>query len=121
VEFAALAPFLFLVIFGIIEFGRAMMVAEVLNTAARSGCRVGVLTGSTNTDVNTAVTNSLTGVPAQAPTILVNGNQANVSTAVTGDAVTVKVSMAYSKVSWLPLNTFLGNVTLSSTVVMRHE
>src|SRR5262245_58450199 len=43
VEFAVMATLLFTLVFGMIEVGRGMMVAEMLNNAARNGCRVAVL------------------------------------------------------------------------------
>src|SRR5262249_62283771 len=83
VEFPVVAPLLFALALGIIEFGRAMMVLELLNNAARAGCRAGVLSGSSNTDVNSAITTALTGSGVNSPstTIDVNGSQADVSTA----------------------------------------
>jgi Flp pilus assembly protein TadG len=124
VEFAFVAPLLFMVILGIIEFGRGMMVAELLNSAARNGSRVGALTGSDNAAISAAVTNALsgTGVSGASCTIRVNGNPAaNAATAVTGDAISVTVTVPYSSVSWLPVNQYLGGRTLGSTVVMRRE
>src|SRR3954447_1404449 len=59
VEFAVVASLLFLLLLGIIEIGRAMMVLEMLNNAARNGARMGTLQGSSNTDVTSAVTNAL--------------------------------------------------------------
>lgn len=44
VEFAIILPLLFLLIFGIFEFGRAMFIKNSLNNAARSAVRVAVVT-----------------------------------------------------------------------------
>src|SRR5688572_19458855 len=43
-EFAVVAPLLFLFFFGIVEFGRAMMVLSVVTNSARSGVRAGAVT-----------------------------------------------------------------------------
>ena len=43
VELAVVAIPLFMVVFGSIEFGRAMMSVQTLEEAARSGCRVAIL------------------------------------------------------------------------------
>ena len=60
VEFAIVAPILFLcVILPTFEFGRGLMVAELVTNAARSGCRVGVLPGNSNSTVTSAVNTSL--------------------------------------------------------------
>jgi Flp pilus assembly protein TadG len=123
VEFAVVAPLLFALALGIIEFGRAMMVLELLNNAARAGCRAGVLNGSSNTDVNSAITTALTGSGVNSPstTIDVNGSQADVSTAQTGDTISVTVSVGADAVTWLPVPQFLGGKTLTGIVAMRRE
>ena len=48
IEFAMLLPILLLVLFGITEFGRAIMVKNVLHTAAREGARLAVVSDSTS-------------------------------------------------------------------------
>jgi Flp pilus assembly protein TadG len=123
VEFAVVASLLFVLILGIIEFGRAMMVLELLNNAARNGVRVGCLAGSANTDVGSAVTSALSGAgfSGTTNTIKVNGTVADVNTAVSGDAVTVIVQVPYNNVTWLPTSMFLAGRTLGSNVTMRHE
>jgi Flp pilus assembly protein TadG len=125
VEFAVAAPLLFLLVLGSIEFGRAMMVSEFLAHAARSGARVGVLSSGTNATVTSAVDAQLTS--AQIPTtgrqltILVNGSAGDVSTAATGSEIKVTVSIPAANTSWLPVDSFVGSTTLSSSVVMRKE
>jgi hypothetical protein len=100
-----------------------MMVMEVLNNAARNGCRTGVLSGSDNTAVQTSVDNALAnaGINGYTTTVLVNGNQANANTAATGDAVTVTIGVPAGNISWLPHLMFTSGRTLSSSVVMRRE
>ncbi len=41
VEFAVIAPLLFFLIFGMIEFGRVIMVMQVMTNATREGARLG--------------------------------------------------------------------------------
>jgi Flp pilus assembly protein TadG len=124
VEFAIMAPVLFAMILGMIEIGRAMMVTDLLNSAARNGARTAVLQGSDNTMVTTTVNDSLTGtgVSGASTTILVNGTAADVSTAAVGDAVTVSVNVPFRNVTWLPVSLFMAeNATLGGRVVMRRE
>jgi Flp pilus assembly protein TadG len=54
VEFAVVAPLLFLLIFGMIEFGRMVMVQQILTNASREGARRGILEQSTATEVEFA-------------------------------------------------------------------
>lgn len=57
VEFAIIASFLFVVLFGIIEFGRMFSELEVLNSAAREGARAAAVRG-TSDEVAAAVENA---------------------------------------------------------------
>ncbi|HVA87282.1 MAG TPA: TadE/TadG family type IV pilus assembly protein [Candidatus Saccharimonadales bacterium] len=45
-EFALVAPLFFLLVFGLIEFGRAMYYVQILNNAAREGARYAIVHGS---------------------------------------------------------------------------
>jgi Flp pilus assembly protein TadG len=47
VEFALMTPFLLLFLFGIVDFGRALFIANELTNAAREGARVAVLSSNT--------------------------------------------------------------------------
>jgi Flp pilus assembly protein TadG len=119
VEFAIVAPLFFLLIFGMIEFGRAVMVQQVLTNASREGARIAVLDGTTGTEVHTAVDNYLQRANITGATVTVNPNPP--STAVYGAPVTVSVSIPFRQVSWLPSPIFLGGSTLTATTVMRRE
>lgn len=46
VEFALVAPFLFVLIFGMIEAGRFIFYSELLNSATREGARYAIVHGS---------------------------------------------------------------------------
>lgn len=51
VEMAIILPILFLIVFGIFEFGRAMFIINTLNNAAREGARrAAVMTAPINID-----------------------------------------------------------------------
>jgi Flp pilus assembly protein TadG len=123
VEFAVIAPIFMTMILGVIEFGRALMVLETLNNVARSGARAGSLSGNASSDITSAVTSALTDSGINNPTvnIKVNGQAVDASSAVSGDSVSVSVSVPYTQVSWLPNSIFLGNATLTGNVVMRRE
>lgn len=118
-EFAVVSPVFFLLVFGMIEYGRMVMVQQLLTNAAREGARVGVLDGATSTDVSTAVTSYLTAAKINSPTVTVTPNPP--SSATYGSPVTVTVSVTFNQVSWLPSPMFLGGKTLSSSAVMRRE
>ena len=106
-----------------IEFGRAIMVEQVLTSATREGARLAILdspTPTTNT-VKNAVVSYLQGCGISGVTT--NNVTLNVepSTAKNGDSITVTVQIPYSSVTWLPTPQFLGTKTLQVSCVMRRE
>jgi Flp pilus assembly protein TadG len=114
VEFAIVAPVMFLVIFGIIEFGRALMVTHLLTNAARQGCRAGIIEGTSTSQITTIVNNTLKsqGISSDVVNIQVNDGSADASTAKAGDEITVIVTVPFSKVTWLPWVQYVtGNLT----------
>jgi len=113
------APLFFLLVFGMIEFGRMVMVQQIITNGSREGARVAVLDGSTTAEVTTAVDNYLTGASVTGSAVSVTPNPPN--SAGYGEPVTVVVSIAFSQVSWLPSPMFLGGNTLTATTVMRRE
>lgn len=124
VEFAVVAPMLIALVFGMIEFGRAIMVQQVIVNASREGARMAVVEGTSAADVNAAINAQLTAANIDNPKIVfkVNGNAVSDPTVGSaGDAITVDVSVAYADVTWLPTPTYLGAAQLEAATVMRRE
>lgn len=124
VEFAIVAPVFILMIFGMIEFGRAIMVKQVLTNASREGARFAALDGATSAATKTLVATYLTGAGISDATISVQNNsgaEVEPSTISYGQTVTVKVSVPFASVSWLPTPWFLNSKTLAASTVMRRE
>ena len=119
VEFAVVAPVFLLLVFGMIEYGRMVMVQQVLTNASREGARCAVLDGTTHQEVVDTVTAYLTSGSIQGANITVTPT--NPEDAGFGDPVTVSVDIGFSQVSWLPSPMYLGGKTLSATTVMRRE
>ena len=118
VEFALVAPVFFLLVLGMIEYGRMVMVQQVLTNASREGARAAVLDGAEWPEVESLVTaymasGSITGHTCNKP--------ANFDTAEFGDPITITVSVPFNQVSWLPSPMYLGGKTLSATTIMRRE
>jgi hypothetical protein len=70
IEFALISPVLLLLLFGIIDIGRAVFYYDTLTHAAREGARAAVrapFTLPTNASVLSTVTAQLIGVPVTAP------------------------------------------------------
>lgn len=119
VEFAIVAPLFILLVFGMIEYGRMVMVQQLITSAGREGARLGVLEGVTNERVTTVVTEYLANSSIQDATVSVTPDP--LSSARYGEPVTVKISVSFDSVSWLPSPMYLGGKTLSSVAVMRRE
>jgi hypothetical protein len=70
IEFALISPVLLLLVFGIIDIGRAVFYYDTINHAAREGARTAISASSTlptNTDVLNTVTKQLVGAPVSEP------------------------------------------------------
>ena len=119
VEFAIVAPVFFLLILGMIEYGRMVMVQQVITNASREGARQAVLDGATTAEVTTVVNDYLTSGSISGATVTVTPDPP--TNAEFGDPVTVSVSIPFSQVSWLPSPMYLGGKTLTATTVMRRE
>lgn len=119
VEFAIVAPVLLLLVMGMIEYGRLVMVQQVITNATREGARRAVLDGATTAGVETVVNDFLAASRISGAVVSVAPNPP--SSANFGDPVTVSVQVPFSEVSWLPTPMFLNETTLSATTVMRRE
>jgi len=119
VEFAIVAPVFFLLIFGMIEYGRMVMVQQVLTNASREGARKAVLEGVSDSEVQTAVSSYLTSASISGATVTVTTTAAVPPDV--ADSRTVTVTIPFSQVSWLPSPMFLGTTTLTASSTMRSE
>lgn len=120
VEFAVVAPLFFMLILGIIEFGRVMTVQQVITNAAREGARMAILDGSSASEVQSWVTDYLKGGHIEGATIEIDPSEP--SSAGYGAPITVTVSIPISDISWLPSPLFFkGSNSLTASAVMRRE
>jgi Flp pilus assembly protein TadG len=115
IEFALLLPILLLVLFGITEFGRAIMVKNVLHTAAREGARLAAVSSvGDSLDVKTRVVEVLDAAR-------IKNYQIFVTTDVTAKTVEVEVTTDFEVLSKGILDPFMGTFTLRGKTVMRYE
>ena len=118
VEFAIVAPIFFMLVIGIIEVGRAMMVQQVLINASRVGARRAAMLTSTQQAVVDSVSEYTAGVGVSHVTASVTPDPA---AAAAGTAITVVTSVDFAQVSWMPTPWFMGGKVLTSSSVMRKE
>ena len=126
VEFALIAPFLFLILFGIIDFGRALNYYNQVTQLAGQGARAAVVNRMPSNGQaipsQFALQSDLVNLTAQPE--LRNGEVVCITQVPTnvGDPVTVKVSYQFH---FLPLigaaGGALGGLTLSATETQRAE
>jgi Flp pilus assembly protein TadG len=148
VEFAIVAPLLFSLILGIIEFGRAFMIAEVVINASREGARYAVSQNAGDVEdvkrytreyLNAAGVGDKSKVyptpdpaiptlsvgtgTARPPTDLGDGiSLVNNSSYPKGTPIQVYVEVDFSKVTWLPSGIFIRSGSkISGATVMRME
>jgi Flp pilus assembly protein TadG len=123
VEFAIIAPLFFMMIIGMIEFGRIIMVEQVITNASREGARIGVLDpppgGTSAPLVTSTVNNYLTAAKISGATITMVPSEP--STAPYGGTVQVTVSVPYSSIGWV--RSWFGNsaATFQASTTMRRE
>ena len=116
------ASLFFVLVLGLVELGRGIMVQHLMTNAARQGCRVAVIEGKATSNVNAAVLSVLTpqGISGDTVSVQVNDVAANASTANAGDEISVTVSIPTATVCWVPSANFLFG-TISGKYTLRRE
>ena len=112
VEFAVLLPIVLMVLFGITEFGRAIMVKNVLHTAAREGARLAAVSDSTSAHGRVMeVLNAANVTPTEIVILYDSPNK----------KVDVTVKTDFEVLSGGILDPFMGTFELRGKTVMRWE
>lgn len=141
VETAVVLPVYLLLLFGIIEFGHAQLVMNLLNSACRNGARIGSTEGTTTANVTARVNQTLGAVvPSSKVTVYVKDASSfdsalappvtdaalealptcEVSTAEPRQLFLVRAKVRYNDICLVPMP-FLKNLTLDAQAFMRHE
>lgn len=141
VEFALVAVVLGIVVAGMIELARAIIIKDILTDAARKGASIAVAANKTYTDIQNDVDDVLS-TDNSLPTTVANGkatltvsvaswNSGNstygTDTVVTSsnfapnqyDKISVKVSVKASDLPWLFLNYTSGSLESETVVMMK--
>ena len=142
IEFAMVLPIMIMVVLGVIEFARAFEVSTILETAAREGARLGMLSNIETEELtaNQRVIQDVkrfvaaAGVPADDLEITITGwevpdvgtpptgdpNNVNLEEATRATYFQVEVTVPYSSVAYTnPI--FLQDTTLRGNLIGRHE
>jgi Flp pilus assembly protein TadG len=144
VEFAVIAPVMFVILFGIIEVGRALMVMHLLSEVARESARYAVVTEGSNdstTNLQTYASGRLSAfglTTTNTPVVYVNDSSSTDLSAASGPTqqtgssnfgkyskgseVTVQVQVNFSEVTWMPFADFLlGGAKLTGQYTLRRD
>ena len=127
VEMALVLPVFITLTLGVVELGRAIMVAQIMTNAAREAARMAIIDGSSNTTVS----NSAKSFLATAAKVSQDDVTVTITTSTTGggnsvanakpqDLVTVNLSLPASKISWITPK-YLAGKNLTAMAAMRHE
>ena len=131
VEMALVLPIFMMVTLGIVEFGRAMMVSQLVTNAAREGARQAIIDGSNNANVRSTIETFMQQSANVAPGDLIititvtpapgNTDPANqVANTSSGDLIQIMIDVPFNKVSFIPGN-YLENKHLRGMAAMRRE
>ena len=119
VEFALVAGIYLIVVFTMFEFGRMIMIHQIITEASRAGARRAVLESATPGKVQNHVTAILTNSLLDEGTVSVTPT--DFSTLSFGDPVTVTVSVRYADVSWIGAIWVTGDPVMTARSTMRAE
>ncbi|MCY2990604.1 MAG: pilus assembly protein [Planctomycetota bacterium] len=131
-EFAFVLPLFLMLVLGIIEVGRLLMVTQLVTEASRAACRLAVLSGATAADVTNEATESLQAGGISSSVVVgvtITGQTTvggpvdqpiNLATIPEGYAVSVKVDVPFATVAWIT-PTFFRAPKVSVATVMRKE
>jgi Flp pilus assembly protein TadG len=141
VETAVVLPVYILLLFGVIEFGHAHMVVNLLQSGCRNGARMGSTSGPTTAQVIARVKQTMgAGVDETKVQVWVQDASSlddggtwpmtdaqvaalppiELSTATDRQLFVVRASVAYNDISLLPMP-FLADMRLQTQCFMRHE
>ena len=123
VELAVVLPIFILMVFGIIEFGRAIMVHQILVNASREAARYAVVPNATQTVMNNKISQYMTAADITGYTtgIQINGTVGTLASAASDDEIRVVISVPYSNVSWGIMGLIDSGRTFSVSTIMRKE
>jgi len=117
-------------VFGVFEFSRLLLDWNLLNNAAREGCRYAIANNTSatiSTDVQTIVTTFMAGQSTSFSnfTVTVSGTHQGVTTPVNnltaGDLLTVTVSGTYKFLNIIPYVKLPSSFSITSAVIMGCE
>ena len=125
VEFALVATVFFMFVFAIFEIGRLVMLQQIMGEACRQGARRAILENATETAVVDLVKARLSANSVPGATVTITwpnkGTQPNMANLGFQDPLTVRATVPYANVSWLPPVWVLQSAVMEAQTTMRVE
>jgi hypothetical protein len=120
-EFAIVAPIVFLLVLALIQFAGLLMKQNALTAAAREGARIASLHTTVSTDVVVAkVEERLTRGGIDPDVVAVDVNPTTLGSLNTGDAVSVSVSSPMNEMVWIRVVS-MPDLNLSANIAYHRE
>jgi Flp pilus assembly protein TadG len=124
-ELAIVLPIFLLLVLGIIEMGRVMMLNQMATNGCREACRRAIVPGADHNNVLNVVNGYLdaSGVKKTGRVVGIrnsSGSVVNLSTINSHESVTVRVEFPYSENTW-GFSSIMGGKKLISQSTMRRE
>lgn len=118
VEFALVAPFLILMLMGMIEFGRVLIIQQSVTTAAREACREATLPDATMSSTTAVANQFASSVPSNSINVTCTPTPEDANA---GELITVDVEVSISAISKMGEVWFGSESSLTATAAMRKE
>lgn len=124
-EAALMMPFFLLLLIGILEFGRALMILQITTNAAREAARISVIQGTTDELVTKIVSDYLSSADISATGQVVEirdntGSAVSIATIPSHAKITIFVSVPFQENSFGMTQWFVGE-TIATQVTVRRE
>ncbi|QDT04658.1 TadE-like protein [Rubripirellula lacrimiformis] len=116
VEFALVAPLLFLFFFAAMEFVRVAMIRHTADNAVYEGCRMGIIPGATNGEVRAETLRIMNTMGVNSVGLTVTPGAINSAT----EEVTVRLEIPLDSNSFVP-NQFVAGRTIVRELTLRRE
>jgi Flp pilus assembly protein TadG len=116
VEFAIVAPILFLLFFASFEFCRVAMIRHTADNAVYEGCRIGIIPGATTAEVQAEAQRVLATIGVTKATIAITPSKIDRDTT----EVRVQVTIDLDSNSFVP-NQFVAGRSIVRELTLRRE